>query len=103
MDQIKSLQIEICYATINLQISISLVVLENTSIYEALLQSGLLSKYQHEINLTINQVGIYGKLKSLNTILKENDRIEIYRPLIFDPKDMRRQGKFSIKQRKNRK
>jgi putative ubiquitin-RnfH superfamily antitoxin RatB of RatAB toxin-antitoxin module len=35
-------------------------------------------------------VGIYGKKKTLDTVLRERDRIEIYRPLVADPKDSRR-------------
>lgn len=35
-------------------------------------------------------IGIYGKLVSQDTLLKEGDRIELYRPLIIDPKEKRR-------------
>jgi putative ubiquitin-RnfH superfamily antitoxin RatB of RatAB toxin-antitoxin module len=43
-----------------------------------------------EINLVTQPVGIYGKKKTLDTVLRERDRIEIYRPLVADPKDSRR-------------
>jgi putative ubiquitin-RnfH superfamily antitoxin RatB of RatAB toxin-antitoxin module len=43
-----------------------------------------------EINLVTQPVGIYGKKKTLDTQLAERDRIEIYRPLLADPKDSRR-------------
>jgi putative ubiquitin-RnfH superfamily antitoxin RatB of RatAB toxin-antitoxin module len=42
------------------------------------------------IDLTVSRVGIYGKLKTLDTVVRAQDRIEIYRPLIADPKDSRR-------------
>ena len=44
-----------------------------------------------EINLEVNQIGLFGKLTKLNTKLRHLDRVEIYRPLIADPKEMRRQ------------
>ena len=43
-----------------------------------------------EIDLSKNQLGIFGKITSLETKLKHKDRIEIYRPLIADPKEIRR-------------
>lgn len=81
-------KIEICFATLELQIREFLNVKIGTTIQQAILKSNL--KYIIT-NLAIYRVGIYGKLKSLNTILREYDRIEIYRPLIIDPKDARRQ------------
>ena len=52
-----------------------------------------LSKYLEfpEIDLSVNQIGIFGKLTQLDHIMRERDRIEIYRPLIADPKEIRRQ------------
>jgi hypothetical protein len=61
----------------------------DTTLLEAIHQSGLL-RQMPEIDLTVSRVGIYGKLKSLDTMLREHDRVEIYRPLVADPKDSRR-------------
>ena len=44
-----------------------------------------------EIDLTVNKVGVFGKLASLETALRHMDRVEIYRALIADPKEVRRQ------------
>ncbi len=44
-----------------------------------------------EIDLEVNQIGIFGKLTQLDHVMRERDRIEIYRPLIADPKEIRRQ------------
>ena len=44
-----------------------------------------------QINLEVNQIGIFGKLTQLDHVMRERDRIEIYRPLIADPKEIRRQ------------
>ena len=50
----------------------------------------MLARYP-EIDLTRNKVGIYGKLAKLDSLVRARDRIEIYRPLIADPKEIRRQ------------
>jgi putative ubiquitin-RnfH superfamily antitoxin RatB of RatAB toxin-antitoxin module len=51
--------------------------------------SGIEKKF-NEIDLTKNQLGIFGKITSLEAKLKHKDRIEIYRPLVADPKEIRR-------------
>ena len=56
----------------------------------AIKASGILAKFP-EINLGQNQIGIFGKLVSLDTALRHLDRVEIYRPLIADPKEARKQ------------
>jgi hypothetical protein len=56
---------------------------------QAIELSGVLASYP-EINLVTQPVGIYGKKKTLDTLLRDRDRIEIYRPLVADPKDSRR-------------
>ena len=50
-----------------------------------------LQKKFPEIDLSVNQIGIFGKLTQLDHVMRERDRIEIYRPLIADPKEIRRQ------------
>jgi putative ubiquitin-RnfH superfamily antitoxin RatB of RatAB toxin-antitoxin module len=60
-----------------------------TTIGQAIEQSGVLTEFP-DINLATQPVGIYAKKKTLDTVLRERDRIEIYRPLVADPKDSRR-------------
>jgi putative ubiquitin-RnfH superfamily antitoxin RatB of RatAB toxin-antitoxin module len=62
---------------------------EGTTIGQAIEQSGILQDAP-DINLVTMPVGIYGKKKTLDTVLQARDRIEIYRALIADPKDARR-------------
>jgi len=82
-------QIEICYATPTLQLRKTILVNPGTTVQQAIMQSGVLQECT-AIDLTVSRVGIFGKLKALDTVLREQDRIEIYRPLIADPKDSRR-------------
>jgi uncharacterized protein len=64
-------------------------VAPGTTIGQAIEQSGVLEAFP-DINLSTAPVGIYAKKKTLETVLRERDRVEIYRPLVADPKDSRR-------------
>ncbi|HEY8101261.1 MAG TPA: RnfH family protein [Burkholderiaceae bacterium] len=88
-DSTNTLHVQICYAMHGVQTLRELNVPVDTTLLEAIHQSGLL-RQMPEIDLTVSRVGIYGKLKSLDTMLREHDRVEIYRPLVADPKDSRR-------------
>lgn len=70
------------------------------TVLEAIIQSGILEQYP-EIDLKENKVGIFSKLTKLEQILFEGDRVEIYRPLKADPKEMRRKRE-SVKATKNK-
>ena len=83
------IMIEVSYALPKKQIIIPILVSKDISVKEAIELSGILKKFK-EIDLSINQVGIFGKLTTLDKILRDRDRIEIYRPLIADPKEIRR-------------
>jgi len=82
--------IEVIYATPEQQVLIELTVKSGTTIEQAIQQSGVLAEHQ-DIDLSENKVGIFSQVKPLDYVLKENDRIEIYRPLIADPKAKRRE------------
>ncbi len=83
------LKVEIIYALIKEQIILKLSVDNGSTIESAIKQSGILQKYP-EIDLSMNQVGIFSQRKPLNHELVDGDRIEIYRELIADPKEVRR-------------
>lgn len=59
------------------------------SVQNVILQSGVLQKFT-EIDLRENKVGIFSRPVKLTDMVEDGDRIEIYRPLIADPKEMRR-------------
>ncbi|MDU2732933.1 MAG: RnfH family protein [Mixta calida] len=63
---------------------------EGSSVEQAIRASGLLELRQ-DIDLTQNKIGIYSRPVKLQDELNEGDRVEIYRPLIADPKELRRQ------------
>lgn len=81
--------VEIIYATLEAQVLLKIAVEKNSTIKDCVNQSGLLVQYP-EIDLTVMKVGVFSQVKPLEYKVKEGDRVEIYRPLIADPKDMRR-------------
>jgi putative ubiquitin-RnfH superfamily antitoxin RatB of RatAB toxin-antitoxin module len=82
--------VEVAYALPNQQLIIPLKVSEGCTAEEAVMKSGILHKFP-DINLTQHKLGIFGKVTKNNTPLRHLDRVEIYRPLIADPKEVRRQ------------
>jgi uncharacterized protein len=82
--------VEVAYALPKEQLIVPVKVNEGNTAEQAIKASGILNKYP-EIDLTINKVGVFGKLTRLDTPLRHLDRVEIYRPLIADPKEVRKQ------------
>ncbi|PPD48063.1 MAG: RnfH family protein [Methylotenera sp.] len=82
--------VEVAYALPDEQLIIPIKVEDGTTAEEAIIASGIMTKFP-EIDLRINKVGIFGKLTKLDTKLRHLDRVEIYRPLIADPKEVRKQ------------
>lgn len=84
------MNIEVAYALENKQTLLSLEVEEGITLKEAVETSGIIDKYP-QIDLLKDKTGIFGKMAKLDTILREKDRVEIYRPLIADPKQVRKE------------
>lgn len=85
----EKIYVELVYALPAEQILLKTEVPKGTTIAEAVKLSGILVKFP-EIDLEKNKFGIFGKLSKADTVLREKDRVEIYRPLIADPKEIRR-------------
>ena len=81
--------IEVVYAMPDQQILLKRSVPAGTTVAGALKASGILDKHP-EIDLANNKLGIFGKLTKADAVVRDKDRIEIYRPLIADPKEVRR-------------
>ncbi len=84
------IEVELVYAKPEEQVLVCLKLPEGSTIEQAIDASGLLSHFP-EIDLSVNKVGIFGRVCTLEQRLKQNDRVEIYRPLLHDPKESRRQ------------
>ena len=87
---INTILVEVAYAKPGNQIILPITVKEGTTAEEAIQISGILADFP-EIDLEKNKIGIFSKICKKDEILRANDRVEIYRPLIADPKEMRKQ------------
>jgi len=85
----RSLKVQVCYALPEKNFIKELNVSPGTTIAQAIEASGVLHSHP-EIDLSQHRLGIFGKLKTAESELREGDRIEIYRPLQADPKETRR-------------
>ncbi|WP_429058400.1 RnfH family protein [Aeromonas veronii] len=83
------LNIEVVYALPQQQTVIALRVAPETCVLAAIEQSGIVQKHP-EIDLSVNKFGIYSRPVKGCDLLQDGDRIEIYRPLIADPREMRK-------------
>lgn len=82
--------VEVAYALPDEQVILPLEIEPDTSVEQTIKRSGILEKYP-QIDLKTDKVGIFGKICKLDATLNAKDRIEIYRGLIADPKESRRQ------------
>lgn len=82
--------VEVVYTRPGRQVVAHVKLREGASAREAVEQSGLLTEFP-EIDLAKNKLGIWNKLAKPDAVLRDKDRVEIYRPLIADPKEVRRQ------------
>ena len=90
MANAETIPVEVVYALPDRQVILALQVLADANIVDVIEQSGLLEQFP-EIDLGKNKVGVFGKLGKLTDTLHAGDRVGIYRPLIADPKEVRKQ------------
>jgi len=94
------INIEVIYARPELQTLLQVQVAGGATVEDVIRASGVLEAFP-EIDLAKNKVGIFSKLVKLDEAVRDKDRVEIYRPLIADPKEVRRkraeEGKVSKK------
>lgn len=98
-EQVTQMKVEVAFAREDKQQILELMVNQGTTLEQAIEQSGILTLFP-EIDLNVNKVGIFGKLGKKTAELKEGDRVEIYRPLIADPKEVRRKREADGKKMK---
>ena len=102
MGDAKIIQVEVAYARPDEQIIIPVEVPEGTTLAQAIALSRIQERFP-EIDLTTAKVGIFSKLSKPSATLRAGDRVEIYRPLIADPKAVRKQRAAEVKRPKNTK
>ena len=86
------MQIGVAYSEPTQQIWMTIDVPEQTTVRDAIESSGIIKMFPH-IDLTVQKVGIFGKVVKPEAALRPGDRVEIYRPIICDPQTIpRRDG-----------
>ncbi len=83
------MNIGVCYAEADRQLWMRIDVPEGSNVEEAIARSGILQQFP-EIDLSQQKVGIFGKVTKLDNILQDGDRVEIYRQITADPKQVKR-------------
>jgi putative ubiquitin-RnfH superfamily antitoxin RatB of RatAB toxin-antitoxin module len=83
------MKFEVAYGRMDEQALVTVESVTPLSVLQAIERSGILQHFP-EIDLAAYKVGIFGKAAKLDTELSEGDRVEIYRPLIADPKEARK-------------
>jgi hypothetical protein len=83
------IHVEVAYALPQAQLLVPVELEEGATLEAAVSRSGILEKFP-QIDLATAKVGIWSKATDLSAVLRDKDRVEIYRPLIADPKEVRR-------------
>lgn len=90
MASAERIPVEVAYATPERQLILKLTLPSDATLEDAIRASGILEQFP-EIDLTAARVGVFGKPGKPGDPLHPGDRVEIYRPLIADPKEVRKQ------------
>jgi hypothetical protein len=83
----KTIAVQITYATPHDQASIAINLPAGATLADALVQSGMAQRYP---GIASRKTGVWGRVRDGSFVLRDGDRVEIYRPLAADPKDARR-------------
>lgn len=102
MTSVQKIHVEVAYALRDQQVLLQVIAPLDATVEEVIRQSGLLGWFP-EIDLAQNKVGIFSKLVKLDERVRDKDRVEIYRLLIADPKEVRRQRAAAGKSMKKEK
>jgi putative ubiquitin-RnfH superfamily antitoxin RatB of RatAB toxin-antitoxin module len=89
MAEAPMLKVQVCFALPDRAVVTDLVLPAGATLQQAVNASGLRQQYP-DIDLTLQKAGIFGKVRPADTLLRDGDRVEIYRPLQADPMETRR-------------
>ena len=85
----ETIRVEVAWGDSERQVLLAVSVPAGCTVAEAIEASGIRDEV-NALEVAADRVGIFGRKARLDSLLKEGDRVEIYRPLIADPKDVRR-------------
>lgn len=96
-----TIHVEVAYALRQRQALVAVEIAEDATIEGAIRRSGILEDFP-EIDLKRAKVGIFGRPAALKERMRDGDRVEIYRPLIAEPKEARRRKAERLRPRSRR-
>lgn len=99
MSEQKTITVEVAYALPEKQSLVEITIPEGSTVLEAARESGITRQFEG-VDLDNAKFGIFGKVSSPKQVLREGDRVEVYRPLIADPKEVRKARAARVKERK---
>jgi len=94
---VEKITIEVVYGVPHKQKILTLLVDSGSTVEQGIVESGIIALFP-EIDLSKNKVGVWNRAVKLSETLIDLDRIEVYRPLIADPKDVRKRRAEKAKQ-----
>lgn len=100
MSEMPSMMVEVVYALPDRQSIVKLTVPAGTTALAAAQQSGLEQEFDELQIGDDSRLGVFGQLVALNQVLQDGDRVEIYRPLLADPKEVRKERAARAKARR---
>ena len=96
----QTIKVEVAYALPDKQAIVEVEVAPGTTAAEAVQQSNIAAKFDN-IDISNAKLGIFGKGVANTLVLKAGDRVEVYRPLIADPKEIRKERAAKAKERRS--
>ncbi|HEU5339134.1 MAG TPA: RnfH family protein [Sulfuricaulis sp.] len=101
MKKTETWRVEVAYASPSRQELMEVPTRPGATVEQVIRESGILESFP-EIDLSCQQVGIYGEIVSLQDPVHDGDRVEIYRALLADPKEIRKRRVKSRTRRKKK-
>jgi putative ubiquitin-RnfH superfamily antitoxin RatB of RatAB toxin-antitoxin module len=95
-----TMQVQVVYALPERQLVLRIDLQPGSTVRTAIEVSGILERFP-EINLSMNVVGVFGTVCKPDRVLDPDDRVEIYRPLVNDPKETRRERAETARKKRN--
>jgi putative ubiquitin-RnfH superfamily antitoxin RatB of RatAB toxin-antitoxin module len=89
MSEMRTIRVEVAFALADRQQLVPVTVAAGTTVVAAIERSGIAGQFPDQ-DISVCRLGIWGRLVDAAQVLKDGDRIEIYRPLNIDPRDARR-------------
>jgi len=100
MSDEQKILVEVAYALPDTQAIVEVEITPGTTARETVQQSGIAARFDEAIEVEDAPLGIFGKGIADTQVLQAGDRVEIYRPLILDPKEARRARAAKAKERR---